>query len=103
MKKIVAIFGIITMMLCTSFTIPILAESNNTEIFGRTHIKAIGSFAICEEEQILYGHIFIGRIGFRPVFNLNIEICKDSIKRIVMVGNSINPGVYIYLNCVIKE
>jgi hypothetical protein len=84
-------------------TIPVLADSNETGIFGRTHIRAIGSFSICEDEQVLYGHIFVGFIGIKPVFNIDIEICEDSIKRIVMGGISTTPGLYFYLNCIIKE
>ena len=102
-KRLFVIIGFVLMMLFTTFTIPLVAETNDTELFGRTHIRAIGRFSICEEEQVLYGHIFAGRIGFKPVFNLDIEICKESIQRIVMGGISANPGIYFYLNCVIKE
>ena len=91
------------MMLFTTFTIPLVAETNDTDLFGKTHIKAIGRFYICEEEQVLYGHILVGRIGLKPVYNLDIEICEDSIRRIVMGGISSNPGLYFYLNCFIKE
>lgn len=103
MKKLIVIFGIIIMMLCAAISFPVTAESDDKGIFGRTHIRAIGSFAICEDEQVLYGHISIGLIGVRPVFNLDIEICEESIKRIVMGGISSTPDVYFYLNCVVKE
>jgi hypothetical protein len=84
-------------------TIPVLADSNETGILGRTHIRALGSFSICEDDHVLFGHIFVGFIGIKPVFNLDIEICEDSIKRILMGGISTTPGLYFYLNCVIKE
>ena len=100
-KKFFVISIIVLMMLVP--TLPVLADSNETVIFGRIHIRAIGSFSICEEDQVLYGHILVGFIGLKPVFNLDIEICEDSIKRIVMGGISTTPGIYFYLNCVIKE
>ena len=93
------------MMFFTTITIPVLSESNNAGILGRTHIKAIGSFHFCEDDGNLYGYIFIGCIDFKPVFNLDIEICKDCIKRIVLGGfsTSSETEIYFYLNCVIKE
>lgn len=103
-KKSLLISGLVITLLLTTITIPIIAEPNETEILGRTHIRAIGNFAICEEDNVLYGHIFIGFIGLQPVFNLDIEICEDSIKWIIMTGFSVN-GVrtYRFLNCVITE
>jgi len=104
-KKILVISGIVLMMLFTTITIPVVAEPNDAGILGRTHIRAIGSFSISEENGNLIGHVFIGFIDFQPVFNLDIEICKDSIKRNVMVGFSVGSGTgnFFYLNCVFKE
>ena len=76
----------------------------NSENLGRTHIRAFGKFAVCEEDNVVYGKIFFGFIGLQPVFNLDIEICQDSIRWIVMSGFSINDVVtYRFLNCVIIE
>ena len=94
-KKIVGILGIAIMMLLTTVTFPAIAETDEPRILGRTHIRAIGSFAHCEDDQVVYGHIFIGMIGLKPVFNLNIEICDDCIKWIIMTNH--------FLNCAIKE
>jgi hypothetical protein len=103
-KKLFVIYGIVLMMLLTTLTISIVAEQNESQILGRTHIRAFGKFAVCEEDNGVYGKIIFGFIGLQPVFNLDIEICQDSIKWIVMSGFSIN-GVrtYRFLNCVITE
>ena len=94
-KKIFVISGLVLMMLFTAITIPIVASSNDEEILGRTRINAIGTFAHCDTDKVYYGHIFIGVIGFRPVFNLNIEICDDTIGLIIMTNH--------FLHCVIRE
>jgi len=82
-------------MLMLSVANLVMGETNETKILGRTHIRAIGNFHICEDDGNLYGHIFIGFLEFKPVFNLDIEICQDFIKWIVMTKYT--------LNCVIKE
>ena len=104
-KKLFIISGLLTMMLLTTITGQVVAEPNETKILGRTHIKAIGSFAICEEDEILYGHIFIGLIGLKLVFNSNIEYNLNSIRWIVLAGVGVGEDVqvYHYLNCVVKE
>ena len=103
-KKLFVISGLVLMMLMSTITIPITAESNDIKVLGRTHIRAFGRFAICEEDNVLYGCIFFGFIGLQPVFNLDIEICQDSIRWIIMSGFSINDVVtYRFLNCVITE
>ena len=104
-KKILVISGMVLMMLFTTITIPLVAEPNDAGILGRIHIRSIGRFKFCEEDGNLTGHIFIGFIDFKPVFNSDIEICKDCIKRIVMGGfsTSSDTWIYFYLNCVIKE
>jgi hypothetical protein len=103
-RKLLIISGMVLIMLFTSISTIAIAEQNNIETLGRTHIRAFGKFAICEEDEVLYGHIFFGFIGMQPVFNLDIEYDQDSIKWIVMSGFSIN-GVrtYHFLNCVIME
>lgn len=104
-KKLFIISGLVIMMLLTTITVPIVAAPNEIKILGRTHIKAIGSFAICEEDEVLYGHIFIGLIGLKPVFNSNIEYNLDSIRWIVLAGVGIGEDVqvYRYLNCVVVK
>jgi hypothetical protein len=94
-KKLFVISGLVTMMLFTTITIPIAASSNDEDIIGRTRINAIGTFAHCDTDGIVYGHIFIGFIGIRPVFNLNIEICDDTISSIIMMNH--------FLHCVVRE
>ncbi len=104
-NKLFILSGLVIMMLLTTITIPIVAESNETKILGRTHIRAIGIFAICEEDEVLYGHIFIGLIGLKPVFNLDIEYDEDSIRWIVLAGFGVGEDVqvYRYINCVVIE
>ena len=103
-KKLIIISGFVLMMFLATTIIPAVVKSEEYIINTRTHIRAIGNFAICEEENILYGHIFVGLYGLQPVFNLDIEISQYNIKWIVMSGFSINGNrVYSCLNCVITE
>ena len=103
-KKNLIISGFLLMILITTIANPIVAETNESKILNRTHIRAVGRFEICNEENILYGHIFIGFFGTKPVFNSDIEISQDNIRWIIMSGFSIN-GVrtYRFLNCVVTE
>ena len=103
--KLLVISGLVLMMLCTTITIPAVSKPDDAGIFGRTHTRAIGNFYFCEDDGNLYGHILIGFNNFKPVFNSDIEINKDSIKWIVMGGFSSNSETktYFYLNCVFKE
>ena len=96
-KKFFLISGLVIMFLFTAITIPIVASinENDEEILGRTRINAIGTFAHCDTDGIVYGHIFLGVIGIRPVFNLNIEICDDTISSIIMMNH--------FLHCVVRE
>ena len=104
-RKLLLISGIILMMLITSVSTIVVAEPNDTENLGRTRIRAIGSFSYCDDEEVLYGHIFIGLMGFQPVFNLDIEINGNSIRWLIMRGFGVGQDVqvYRYLNCVIVE
>ena len=104
-RKLVVIYGMVLMLLITSISAIVVAEPNETENLGRTHIRAIGSFSYCDDEEVLYGHIFIGLMGFQPVSNLDIEINGDSIRWVVMRGFGVGQDVqvYRYLNCVIVE
>ncbi|MFE3846291.1 hypothetical protein ACFL1L_05495 [Thermoplasmatota archaeon] len=104
-KKLLGISGIVMMMVITSISTIVVAEPNDTEPLIRTHIRAIGSFSYCDDDEVLYGHIFIGLMGFQPVSNLDIEICGDSIRWVIMRGFGVGQDVqvYRYLNCVIVE
>ena len=104
-KKLFIISGLVIMMVLTTITGPVVAKPNEKTILGRTHIRAIGSFAICEEDEVLYGHILIGLMGLKPVFNLDIEYDTDSIRWIVLAGWGVGEDVQVYhfLNCVVKE
>ena len=104
-KKLFIISGLVVIMILTTITAPIVAKPNEKTILGRTHIRAIGSFAICEEDEVLYGHILIGLIGLKPVFNLDIEYDENSIRWIVLAGWGVGEDVqvYHYINCVVRE
>ncbi len=94
-KRFCVIIVIIFFMMCSMIANPVLAEKYEDNIFGRIRIKAIGTFANCNVDEVVYGHIFIGFISGKPVFNLDIEICHDSIKWIIMSNH--------FLNCAIEE
>ena len=84
-KKLLLISGIVLTILLTSATITVISETNEEGLFGRTHLKAIGrNFHICDEDGGLYGHIFIGLKGFKPIFNEDIYIPAESIRLIIM-------------------
>ena len=93
MKKIFGIFGIVLILLMTTVAFPVLGETDETEILGRTHIIAIGWFSQCEVNQIVHGRVLIGLIGLKLAVNQDIEFCMGSIERIVMTDH--------FLNCVI--
>ena len=103
-RKLLLISGIVLMMVFTTTAIPIVAETNETKTLTRVHIRAIGKFAICQDEEILYGHIFIGFKGLIPIFNQDIEYDTENVRFIVMGGFEVN-GVttYRFLSCIIRE
>ena len=94
-RKLLVTSGIVLLMVFTAVTIPVAAEQNDEEIIGRTRITAIGTFSHCDVDGVVYGHIFIGFIGIKPVFNLDIEICDDTIGLIIMSNH--------FLHCVVRE
>jgi hypothetical protein len=94
-KKLIIISGIVLMMALTAVTIPAIAETDDNEKLGRTRITAIGTFAHCDVDGVIYGHIFIGVKGIKPVFNFDIEICDDTIRSIIMTNH--------LLHCVFVE
>lgn len=93
-KNILKISGIIFLVVFTAVSIPVFAESNNTDPVGRTKITAIGTFARCDQDEIVYGHIFIGFQDNKPVFNQDIEISASGIGLIVMTNH--------FLHCVVS-
>jgi hypothetical protein len=94
-KKLIVISGIVLMMAFTAVSISAVAELDNKETLGRTRITAIGTFAHCDVDGVIYGHIFIGVKGIKPVFNFDIEICDDTISSIIMTNH--------LLHCVFVE
>ena len=92
------------MMLITSVSTIVVAEPNETKTLTRVHIRAIGKFAICQDEEILYGHIFIGFKGLIPIINQDIEYDTENVRFIIMGGFEVN-GVttYRFLSCIIRE
>ena len=94
-RKLIVTFGICLMIVFTAVSIQAVTNLENEELIGKTRIKAIGTFAHCDIDGIVYGHIFIGVMGIVPVFNFDIEICDDKISSIIMTNH--------LLYCVILE
>ena len=59
-KKLFVISGIIIMMLFTTITIPVVAETNDEGVFGRTHLRAIGrNFHICDDDGgVIWAYLY---------------------------------------------
>ena len=93
-KKIIGIFGIVMILLLTSITLPVMAENDEDKILAENHIIAFGTFAHCDDEEIVYGYVLIGFMGLRPFFNANIQICDDSIQSLTLRNHFVNC-VYI--------
>ena len=64
-KKLLLTSGIALMMVFIAITIPVLAEQNDEEIFGRTRITAIGTFAHCDVDGVVYGLVNVRTDGRR--------------------------------------
>ena len=80
--------GIILLIMLISLILPVTSETNQKGLFGRTNLRAIGiNFHICEEDGGLYGHIFIGLKGLKPVFNEDIYIPEENIRFIFMINS----------------
>ena len=95
-KKLFILYGFLIIILLILIPLSIASEINNNEIFGRTHLRAIGRyFHICDEDGGLYGHIFLGLNRFKLVFNEEIYMPKENIKWIIITKNIVN--------CVYKE
>ncbi len=67
-------------------------ENDEDKILAEKHILAIGTFAHCETNEVVYGYVLIGFMGSRLFFNANIEICDDSIQSLTLKDH--------FLNCV---
>jgi hypothetical protein len=93
-KKLVFMSGILIIMLLTMAAVPVNSEKSDTTFFGRKHITAIGKFVLSDEDKVVYGHIFIGFIGIKPVVNLEIEFSYDNIVLIIMAKH--------FIHCVVK-
>ena len=79
------------MMVFTTISIPVISESNDNKIFGREHIRVIGrNFHFCEDDGDLYGHVFIGFVGIKIVYNVDIVIPNENIKFIIMSNHFLN-------------
>jgi hypothetical protein len=94
-KKMLKISGIIFLFVFSTIAIPVIAEQEYEEKFSVTKITAIGTFTRCDEDKMVYGHIFIGLNGNKPVFNTNIEISTGGIGLIIMTKH--------FLHCVVNE
>ena len=91
-KKIIGIFGIVMILLFTSITYPVIAENDEDKTLAENHILAIGTFAHCDIDEVVYGYVLIGFDGLTPIFNTNIQIPDDSIQRVTVRNH--------FLNCV---
>jgi len=91
-RKIIGIFGVVVILLLTTITLPAMAENDEDKILAEKHILALGTFSHCDDEKVVYGHVFIGFMGLSPFFNANIQICDDSIQSLTLRNH--------FLNCV---
>ena len=87
-KKIFVITGLVLTILLSSTTISVISETTEEDPFGRTRLIAIGrNFHICPDDGGLYGRIFVGLDGLKPVFIKDIYIPEESIILIVMTNH----------------
>jgi len=95
-KKIYVITGLVLTILLASTTISVISETTEEDPFGRTRLIAIGrNFHICPDDGGLYGHIFMGLDGLKPVFIKDIYIPEENIILMVMTNH------FVY--CTYKE
>lgn len=87
-RKLLLISGVMLILILTSLAPSVISETNEKGLFGRTNLRAIGrNFHICEDDGGLYGHIFIGLKGLKPVFNQDIYIPEESIRFIFIINS----------------
>ena len=86
--KIYIITGLVLTILIALATISVTSETTEEGSLGRTRLIAIGrNFHICPDDGGLYGHIFMGLDGLKPVFLKNIYIPEESIRVIIMTNH----------------
>jgi hypothetical protein len=96
-RKLFVIMGVILTIIVTSATLTVTSETSEKGLFGRINLRAIGrNFHVCEEDGGLYGHIFIGINGLKPVFNEDIYIPEENIRFIFIINS-------VYVHCKYKE
>jgi hypothetical protein len=84
-------------IILASATLPVTSDASEKVLFGRTNLRAFGrNFHICEDDGGLYGHIFIGLKGLKPVLNEDIYIPEESIRFIFLINS-------FYVHCKYKE
>ena len=94
-KKKTVFISIVFVLMMISIAIPVTGQTSYDErILGRTRIRAIGSFHICKEDEVVYGRIIIGIEGLKPVFFKDIQIDMDDLVWIFMTDH--------ILRCVIR-
>ena len=87
-KKIFAITGLVLTILIVPATIGVTSETTEEDAFGRTRLIAIGrNFHICPDDGGLYGHIFMGLGGLKPVFFKNLYVPGESLGAIIMASH----------------
>ena len=87
-KKIYVITGLVLTILLASTTISVTSETTEEDSLGRTRLIALGrNFHICPDDGGLYGHIFMGLDGLKPVFFKNLHIPEESIRVIIMTSH----------------
>ena len=93
-KKKQMIIGIVFVLMMITLAIPVTGQTMNDEnILGRTGIRAIGTFHLCEEDEVVYGRIFVGFEGLKPVILKNIEIDMDDIVWIIMTNHVLRCAI----------
>jgi hypothetical protein len=87
-KKIFVITALVVTVLIASATISVTSETTEEGSLGRTRLIAIGrNFHICPDDGGLYGHIFMGLDGLKPVFFKNIHIPEESLRVIIITNH----------------
>jgi hypothetical protein len=85
----------VAILLLTTVSVPVIAKNNDDNIFGKKRIIAIGTFAHCDEDKVVYGYVLFGFNGLRPFFNKKIQICDDCIARIIMTKHLLNCVYFV--------
>lgn len=94
-KKLIAIYGIITIIFMVNINGSVIAESDENDISSENKIIALGLFQQCPGNGEVYGYVLIGFSGMQPFFNTYISICHDSIQDVFIT----NFFLYIVYTC----